>query len=282
MIANARMYAVTPEVAQAWRSLLLRVGALAGVPWDYVEHAAPAPVAALWDRTDLGAAFMCGLPYITRAHKALATHTAPPVILAAPVPAPARYAGQPVYFTEFVARRDAGFANLAATFGRRLAHMLPESNSGFNAPRHHLMTLMQSAPAGQTSLFAATAAPTTTPMAVIRAVLDDQAEVGVVDSYVLDLLRRHAPELMAPLATLDVTIASPIPLLVSSPNQAPEVTQRVREALLNAHEDAACRTQMDLLLLQRFTTAQSETYEVLAAREAATNRAGFALTTSAD
>ncbi|MFZ4286184.1 phosphate/phosphite/phosphonate ABC transporter substrate-binding protein [Variovorax sp. HJSM1_2] len=279
MIANARMYAVTPAVAQAWRSLLLRVGEIAGVSWDYVEHAAPAPVAALWDRDDLGAAFMCGLPYITRAHKALAIHTAPPVILAAPVPAPARYAAQPVYFTEFVARRDAGFSDLAATFGHRLAHMLPESNSGFNAPRHHLMSL---APAGQTSLFAATAAPTTTPMAVLRAVLDGQAEVGVVDSYVLDLLRHHTPELMAPLVSLENTIASPIPLLVASPSQAPDVTQRVRQALLSAHEDAVCATAMDRLLLQRFTSAEPETYEVLAEREATANRAGFALTTSRD
>ena len=276
MIANARMYALTPAVAQAWRTLLLRVGELAGVPWDYVEHAAPLPVAALWDRDDLGAAFMCGLPYITRAHKAAAAHTAAPVILAAPVPAPARYAGQPVYFSEFVARSDAGFANLSATFGKRLAHMLPESNSGYNAPRHHLMQL---APPGKTSLYAATAAPTTTPIAVLRAVIDGQAELGVVDSYVLDLLRQHAPDLMAPLATLDVTIASPIPLLVSSPSQAPAITQRVREALLSAHQDPVCRAQMDVLLLQNFTTAHFEAYEVLAEREAAANRAGFALTT---
>lgn len=278
MIANARMYAVTPEVAQAWRVLLLRVGVLAGVALRYEEHAAPLPVSALWDRNDLGCVFMCGLPWITRADEATAAGRPGPILLAAPVPAPPRYAGRPVYFSEFVTRADAGYTDLRAAFGTRLAHMLAESNSGYNAPRFHLMNL---SPVRATAPFDRTAAPTPTPMAVLRAVIDGQAEVGVVDSYVLDLLRRHAPELMAPLRTLDTTIASPIPVLVASPALGDAAAQPLRNALLRAHGDEACRAQMDLLLLDRFDPVDAADYRVLADRRAAADARAFNFATEA-
>lgn len=276
MISNARMYAVTPEVAGAWRRLLLRVGVLADVAWRYEEHAAPLPVSALWDRGDLGAAFMCGLPFITRSDNAAAAGLAAPVLLGAPVPRLARYAGKPVYFSEFVARADADFADLPSAFGKRLAHMLPESNSGYNAPRFHLMQLVS----GRSAAFHDTSQPTPTPMAVLRAVLDGQAEVGVVDSYVLDLLRRHKPDLMAPLATLATTMASPMPALVASPAMDEAAVQRVRAALLGAHQDTACRADMDLLLLDHFAAVAPADYRVLAERRRAADDHGFALTSA--
>ncbi|MGT2493694.1 phosphate/phosphite/phosphonate ABC transporter substrate-binding protein [Cupriavidus basilensis] len=132
MIANARMYAVAAPVAQAWRDLFAYVGERAGVAWTYIEHAAPAPVSELWARPDCGCVFMCGFPYVSAGSR----HR----LLAAPVPSLPRHGGRPVYFTEFIVRDDAAFATLEQAVGGRLACMLPESNSGYNAPRHYLMT----------------------------------------------------------------------------------------------------------------------------------------------
>ena len=38
----------------------------ADLDWPFVDHDAPAPLAALWARNDLGAAMMCGLPFAQR------------------------------------------------------------------------------------------------------------------------------------------------------------------------------------------------------------------------
>jgi len=265
MICNARMYGLTPAVTAAWRTLLLRVGERAGLAWTYEPHAAPAPMRSLWDRPDNGCVFMCGLPWITEAVR--------PVLLAAPVPSPARYGDRPVYFSEFLARADSPLQSLDVPAGTRLAHMLPESNSGYNAPRHHLRTLLN----GRPSPFARTAQPTPTPMAVIEAVTAGRAEVGVVDSYVLDLLRTHAPEVLQALRSIATTVASPIPVLVASPGSSADEAARARASLLSAHEDAVCRGAMEQLLLTRFEAVHEADYRVLAERQAEADRQGFAL-----
>ncbi len=48
MIANARMYAVTPAVEAAWRALLEQVASDAGVALDYLPYPAPQPLEELW------------------------------------------------------------------------------------------------------------------------------------------------------------------------------------------------------------------------------------------
>lgn len=268
MICNARMYALTPAITDAWRTLLLRVGQRASLAWDYEPHAAPAPMRSLWDRGDNACVFMCGLPFITG--------TPRPILLAAPVPSAPRYEGRPIYFTEFIARADGAMTDLASVpAGTRLAHMLPESNSGYNAPRHHLLTLRG---ATGVSPFIRAGQPTPTPMAVIQAVAEGRAELGVVDSYVLDLLRRHAPQIMAPLRTVATTIASPIPVLVASPGSSEDEAARARTALLSAHEDEVCRAAMQQLQLARFAQVRASDYSVLAERQAESERRGFSLT----
>lgn len=267
MIASARMYSVSAPAGQAWRALLAHVAERAGVDLPYVEHAAPAPVSALWARPDCGCVFMCGYPY--------ARAPVSPQLLAAPVPALPRYGGRPVYFTEFIVRADAPEQTLAQTFGGRLACMLPESNSGYNAPRHHLMRL---APAGTRALYRATEVPTPTPREVIAAVTGARAEVGVVDSYVLDLLRRFEPTLVAQLKTLEVTKATPIPPLVAAARIDPRQCERVRTALLALHEDTTGTALLAMLGLARFAAVRPADYAVLPAMAREADQAGFALT----
>lgn len=269
MIVNARMYAVATPVAQAWRALFALAGTRAAVDWSWVDHAAPAPVNALWARPDCGCVFMCGLPYISSPVRKR--------LLAAPVPALPRYGDRPVYYTEFIVRADAPFDTLGLSFGTRLACMLEESNSGYNAPRHHLLRL---APAGAQALYRPTAAPTPTPRQVIDAVLGGTAEVGVVDSYVLDLLRLHEPQLMSGLRTLDVTQASPIPPLVASPELDVALAERVGAALQSLHLDAAAAPLLQQLQLARFAPVAEADYAVLAERRREADSRGFALTAS--
>ena len=121
-IANARMYSVSPAVAALWRELLSALIAQAGVSASVIEHAEPAPLDELWKRRDMGAVFMCGLPF---------SRTEPrPVLLAAPVPSPPEFAGQPRYWSELVVRADSGFRTVEDTFGGRIAFTVPGSQSG--------------------------------------------------------------------------------------------------------------------------------------------------------
>jgi ABC-type phosphate/phosphonate transport system substrate-binding protein len=199
----------------------------------------PAPIEELWARADMGCVFMCGWPW--------AMHAAPrPIPLAAPVPSPPRYGGQPVYVSDFVVREDAPWRSLPEAFGGRLGWTVGHSHSGCNAPRHHLLRHARRLP------FAGAVGPLISPLGVATAVREGRCEVGPMDGFAHDLLRRHAPEAVAGLRILESTAPAPIPFLVAAPGTEEAVVTRLREALLAAHRDAPARAAMETVLVARF------------------------------
>jgi ABC-type phosphate/phosphonate transport system substrate-binding protein len=239
MIACSRMYDVAPGARAAWHGLFERVVALSGVRLAPIVHMAPAPIEELWARGDMGCVFMCGWPW--------AMHAEPrPVPLAAPVPSPARYGGRAVYLSDFVVREDAPYQRMQDAFGGRMGWTVAHSHSGCNAPRHHLLRYAAGFP------FAGSVGPLVTPMAVAAAVQEGRCEIGPMDSFAHDLLRRHAPEKVAGLRILESTDPAPIPFLVAAPGTPERIVRALREALLALDEDVAARPLLDEVLVARF------------------------------
>jgi ABC-type phosphate/phosphonate transport system substrate-binding protein len=264
MIANARMYAINAQVAAAWRALLEWVIARANVRCEIIDYPPPQPLSALWAREDLGCAFMCGYP--------LARTTPAPVVLAAPIPTPARYGGAPVYWTDVIVRADSTINRLTDIFGLRFAFTNEDSQSGYQAPREFLAPY---AKAQGSRLFATTVGPLVTPRRMIEAVLDGSADAGPLDSYAHDLIRAHEPDLAARLRTIASTASTPIPPLVAAPNVARDDAQRLREALLavgQAHELEPVRAT---LLLEGFASMPAKRYDDLLARSRAADALNY-------
>src|ERR1700744_2317357 len=174
MIANARMYSVTPEVADLWDRLLASLGRRAGLDLEIVGHPAPKPLADLWQREGKAAVFMCGLPF-SRGQFDIEP-------LVAPVPSPAAYHGQPQYWSELVVRRDSPCRTLADTFGGRMAFTVADSQSGYAAPLHLLRTVP-----GEFPRYREIVAPTISPLGALLAVIGGEADVAPVDSYAFAL-----------------------------------------------------------------------------------------------
>ncbi|HEX2114785.1 MAG TPA: PhnD/SsuA/transferrin family substrate-binding protein [Alphaproteobacteria bacterium] len=263
-VANARMYAVTPQVAAAWRELFLWVGQRAGVDLNWIDHAYPAPLGELWSRPDLGCVFMCGFPF--------ARSATPPKLIAAPVPSPARYGSKPVYFTDFVVRATADFRTLEDTFGGRIGYTVEDSQSGFNAPRHHLLRFRSTL---RPALYRESIGPLVTPRRVIEAVLEDRIDVGPLDSYVHDLLKKHDPDLISRLRTIATTAATPIPPLVAAPGCDDAVAARLRHALVESGRRPELAKLRDALLLKGFAAVEPGAYAVTIEREQAAIDAGY-------
>ena len=256
MIANARMYGAAPAAAAAWRRLLETALARAGLDWPVIDHPPPAPIDTLWERADIGCVFMCGLPFSRRRPR--------PMAIAAPIPAAE---GRPIYRTDFVVRADAPFRTLEDTFGHRLAWTVEHSQSGFSAPRWHLLRYRTPQ---RPYLYRATVGNLHTPRRVIEAVLSGEAEVGPLDSYFHALARRHAPDLVAGLRTIASTEPTPIPLLAGAPDLDPAIAERLCAALLETPEDL-----LEPLLLQGFVRPDPDDYTVLAERVSIAERVGY-------
>jgi len=258
------MYAASASLSAAWGTLLARVSAASRVDLDVIEHAYPAPLDDLWARDDMGCVFMCGYPWALRSSR--------PRLLAAPVPSPPRYGSRPVYFTDFVVRADSSFRSLEDTFGARLAYSIESSHSGYNAPRHHLLAYRTAA---RPTLYADTIGPLVSQRRVLDAVIEGRADVGPVDSYLLDLWRRHLPEVTAAVRVIATTEAAPMPPLVASPMIDADMCARLTAALLDAHRDPALVSTLESLRLTRFVEATPSRFEVFLERQRAAESAGY-------
>ena len=246
MIANARMYSVSPEAAGLWRRLLTALIEHAGLDVRLLEHGEPKPISELWQRSDKAAVFMCGLPFSL-------SHPRPELI-AAPVPQPAAFHGLPQYWSEMVVRKDSAFRTIADTFGARIALTVPDSQSGCLAALHYLMTVADRFP-----LYGEVITPRVTPQGALSAVIDGAAEVAPIDSYAYCLLEKYRPDLTSQLRVIARTAATPIPPLVAS---KPGL-EALQAAFLEAHRIAALTPLMTGLLLERFVRPDPDSYDAL-------------------
>ena len=246
MIANARMYSVNSETAELWRRLLTAVIERAGLDIGLLEHAEPAPISELWQRSDKAAVFMCGLPFSRSDPR--------PELIAAPVPSPADFRGLPQYWSEMVVRKDSAFHSIEDTFGGRIALTVPDSQSGCLAALYYLMTA-----AGEFPLYREVIAPQVTPLGAMSAVIDAAADVAPIDSYAFCLLQKYHSELTSQLRIVGRTMRTPIPPLVAS---RPGL-ERLQAAFLEAHRIATIAPLMAALLLERFVRPDADSYDAL-------------------
>ena len=264
-IASARMYSWSPTLTAAWRRLLEWVAARSGGALDVLELADPYPLEKLWARDDLGCVFMCGYPWVMRTER--------PHLLAVPVPAPPRYRDRPIYFTDFVVRADSPYHTLEDTFGGCIAYSIEHSHSGYNAARFHLLSYRRT---DRPTLYSKVLGPLYRQLPVIDAVLDGRADVGPVDAYGLDLLRRHGAERAKRVRVVATTLEAPSAPLVASPGVDAATRQRLTEALLAAHRIPELASTLDELLIARFTVPDPDAFDVMLERQRHAEAAGYA------
>lgn len=259
-VANARMYSATPAVKQAWKDVLAWALGRAGLGWEVIEYDAPAPLAALWARTDLGCAMMCGLPCSQRDPR--------PALVAAPVPSPARYGGRPVYFTDIVVRADAPYRTLKDTFGGIVGYTLEDSMSGCIALRAHFLPFRDKR---HPALYRHAVGGLIHARGVIEALDKRRIDVGPLDSYYHDLLKKNEPAFAGKVRVVATTEPAPIPRFVATALLAPGEIARVREALLAVRNASELAAQRETLLLAGFALPASAAYDVFDRILAASN-----------
>ena len=261
-VANARMYSATPSVKADWTQLLAWVLDHAGLAWPVIDYDAPAPLAKLWARGDLGLAMMCGLPFAQQTSALPSPHeTRPLTLIAALLPSPPRYAAKPVYFTDIVVRADAPYRTLQDTFGGVVGYTLADSMSGGVALRHHLTPFRT---AQRPRLYRAAVGNLIHARGVIEALVAGRIDVGPLDSYYHDLLRRHEPGFAAQVRTLCSTPALPIPPLVATAALSEATVTSLRAGLLATASATAMKPLMERLLLAGFAFPDPADYRSLA------------------
>jgi ABC-type phosphate/phosphonate transport system substrate-binding protein len=247
MLANARMYSVTPAAAEAWRAVIGWATRAAGVPVEFVDHAPPKLLSDLWSRDDLGCVQMCGLPASRR--------TPAPTVLAAPQPSLPRYCGKAVYMSDVAVKADSRFRKLEDTFGGVAGYTLKDSQSGYYAFRTLLLTKYPQAQ------YRKIVGGLLNPRGVITALAKGEIDVGPLDGYVFDLIRAGDPQFASQVRVIAVTDPTPMPPLVATASLSPEKTDRLRSAFQRAHEEPSLSSSLKAILVGRFVVPDLKVYD---------------------
>ena len=247
MLANARMYSVTPASAEAWRTVIDWVAREAGVPVEFIEHAPPKLLSDLWARSDLGIVQMCGLPASLR--------TPPPTILAAPVPSLTRYGGKAVYMSDIAVKADSPFRKLEDTFGGVAGYTLKDSQSGYFAFRTLLLTGYPQAK------YRKIVGGLLNPRGVIKALVEGRIDVGPLDGYVFDLIRAGDPASASQVRVIASTDPTPMPPLVATAPLKPGEVEKLRHAFLNVRNEKSLDGPRKALLVERFAVPDISVYD---------------------
>jgi ABC-type phosphate/phosphonate transport system substrate-binding protein len=253
-IVNARMYSVTAECKADWHRVLGWALQRADLDWEIVDFDPPAPLAQLWARDDLGAALMCGLPFATREPR--------PILIAAPLPSAARYGGQPVYCSDVVVAAASSHRTIEDTFGGVVGYTLADSMSGAVALREFLMALRAQR---RKRLYRGAVGHLLNARGVIDALAAGRIDVGALDSYSHDLLKRYAPALAAQVRVVASTAMRPIPPLVATAPSAVDALARLRDALVGTRHASELAPTMARLQLAGFAVPAATDYDALAA-----------------
>jgi ABC-type phosphate/phosphonate transport system substrate-binding protein len=250
LIANARMYAVTPAAEAAWQALLAHITADAGVFLTYEAYPAPQPLESLWRRSDLGCVLMCGYP--------IALRIADVIPIAAPIPRAPWANGCSVYRSDLIVRSDAPFRTLADTFGGTAGWTVEHSHSGFNAFRHHLLRYRTPE---RPTLYGRVVGNLVTARRILDAVRDGSIDVGPLDAYWHMLIAKYAPDVTVGVRVLESTDVAPMPAFVAAPGLPGRDVEALRAAFGDAHARPWFALLADALLLDGFATVTSADFE---------------------
>jgi ABC-type phosphate/phosphonate transport system substrate-binding protein len=247
LLANARMYSVTPAAAAGWRAVIGWATREAGVPVEFVEHAPPKLLSDLWSRDDLGVVQMCGLPASLRQPA--------PVVLAAPQPSLPRYQGRAIYMSDIAVKADSRFRTLEDSFGGVAGYTLKDSQSGYFAFRTLLLTKHPAA------RYRKIVGGLLNPRGIIKALVEGTIDVGPLDGYVFDLIRTGDPQFASQVRIVATTDPTPMPPLVATASFSDKEVESLRSAFRHAHEEPSLTASLETLLIERFVVPDLAVYD---------------------
>jgi ABC-type phosphate/phosphonate transport system substrate-binding protein len=124
-------------------------------------------------------------------------------------------------------------------------------------------------------LYQESVGPLFTPRRVIEALLAGAIDVGPLDSYALDLMLRHEPELASQIRIIATTDPAPMPLLVASANCPSDIIAALRRGLFAFGSVAACLELRDRLCLDAFAPVVVEDYRLTLGWDQEAREAGY-------
>ena len=205
--------------------------------------------------------FICGLPYVRRAHHIEA--------IAAPVLSGERYHDKPIYFSDVIVRYDSPFQTFEDLRGHSWAYNEPESQSGYGITCYTLVKR------GLIGGFFGRVIEAGYHRQSIKMVCNGEVDAAAIDSQVLEFEKRQNPEIAAQIRIIDTFGPSTIQPICVSRRMDSDLKRGIQECLTGIHQIDGLREKLDFGLIERFITVSDSDYDDIRAMLAACENASF-------
>ncbi len=239
------------------KKLKREVTFVSGLSYDTVNE--------MIDEHVIDLAFVCGLPYTMKYDM-----PDPAVrLLAAPVMQAQRYQDRPIYYSDIIVHKDSPFKRFEDLRGAVFVYNDEISNSGYNMPRAHLISL------NETEGFFGKVLRSGSHEESIRMVAEGKAQASAVDSLVLDYDRRHNPEFISQIRILKSLGPAAIPPVVASTDLPEKEYRRIQDILVEMGNDPEGRKILNTAGVKRFDKVTDDFYDNIRAMRDLAKESGF-------
>jgi phosphonate transport system substrate-binding protein len=212
---------------------------------DFVDRDDYAEINDMLRDGELDAAFVCSGPYVD-GHKEFGLE-----ILAAP-----QAYGETVYYSYIIVAKSSSVNKFDDLRGKSFAFTDPLSNTGKLVPTY-MLARMKETPETFFGKYIFTSAHDKSIKAVAQGVVDGAA----VDSLIWEYADRTNPEFTSKTRVILKSPPYAIPPLVVPGNLDPQIKERLKQILLNAHNDSKGRELLNKMMIDKFVVVEDRAYD---------------------
>jgi len=233
-----------------YRQVVADVGEASGLPTEMLTDVS-AGLDTLLNEARIEAAFGCGLPYVWKARE----DASPVRLMVAPVLPAARYADQPVYFSDVIVRSDSPYQSFEDLRGAMFAFNQAISFSGYVLPLYHLLQT------GRAGGFFGQTLETGSHAASMEWVENGRAEAAAIDSVVLEMELKQRPDRAGAFRVIESLGPAGMPPVMSATRLAEDQHYQLQHALITMHTRPRGQAILEQSGVRRFAPVTDRNYD---------------------
>lgn len=232
------------------RAIAAWVAKKTGLPISYVDDIDWRERYRRLEEGQIDVGWICGGPYVMRLDWGINLE-----LLVAPIFKKARYAGQPVYYSDIVVRAESPFYSIDDLAGGSWAINEPDSVSGCTAMAAFL------ARRGLKWDYFGRVEESGGHHISLEQILDGSIDASAIDSTMLETELAQRPNLKHQIRIIQSLGPNLQPPWVIGGDVHPEIKQTIQQAMLSMHTDSTGYTILHQAGIQQFTAMQDQDYE---------------------
>ncbi|MCM8778723.1 MAG: phosphate/phosphite/phosphonate ABC transporter substrate-binding protein [Candidatus Omnitrophica bacterium] len=236
---------ITPKEGYAYyRGLLNYIGKHLKIKVNFIEKESYAEINNLLAEGKIDLAFVCGGPYI-EGHDKFGLE-----LLCAP-----QIDGGTVYYSYIIVHKDSHINKFEELRGKVFVFVDPMSNTGKIYPTYLLKTIGETPETFFKEYIYSYAHDTS-----IRAVAEGIVDAGAVDSLIWNYMDRSGLQFTRDTKIIKISPAYGIPPVVVRPGLKKDLKEKIKEILLNMHQDKEGREILEKMSIDKFVEIDDSNY----------------------